>query len=312
MATPTLELSRLAASSASDIARWLADGALAIRMGPLLCRIRCDMPDVAQFVHDAYAHHPAVVSPPFADLHVEVCRPLNLRRWMRSQVEFVVDGERPFEPLPREQAPGLLEWGLNWAIAASCHQWLMLHAASLERGGRVVVMPAPPGSGKSTLCAALACRGWRLLSDEITLLDPETLDAHSLARPVNLKNASIELIRSFEPSTRWGPVSLDTVKGRVTHLCPPAAAVERMHETGRPAWIVFPRFVPGVEPVLAPRSRGATFGHLIENAFNYSVLGELGFDAAWRLVQRSRCFDFTYSALDDAMEVFDWLASSES
>jgi predicted ATPase len=31
-----------------------------------------------------------------------------------------------------------------------------------------VILPAPPGSGKSTLCAALVTRGWRLLSDELT------------------------------------------------------------------------------------------------------------------------------------------------
>jgi hypothetical protein len=42
----------------------------------------------------------------------------------------------------------------------------------LERGGRALLLPAPSGSGKSTLCAGLAFNGWRLLSDELALLDP--------------------------------------------------------------------------------------------------------------------------------------------
>ncbi|MBK9234594.1 MAG: hypothetical protein IPO19_00450 [Rhodoferax sp.] len=35
-----------------------------------------------------------------------------------------------------------------------------------------LVMPAIPGSGKSTLTAGLSLSGWRLLSDEFGALDP--------------------------------------------------------------------------------------------------------------------------------------------
>lgn len=280
-------------------------------MGPLVTQINCCLPDVAQYLHQAYAHHPYFVDPVFADFHAEVRSPRNLRRWFQSQVEFVVDGESPFQPLPRDQAPALMEWGLNWSIAASCHQWLTVHAASLERDGLAVILPAPPGSGKSTLCAALALRGWRLLSDELTLLEPESLAAHALARPINLKNASIELIRAFEPTARWGPVTYDTVKGRVTHLCPPAESVKRMSELAQPRWIVFPRYEAGAEPLLRPRSKTATFSHFATNAFNYSILGELGFHTLCKLIDACDCFDFTYSRLDDALEVFDWLSAGQ-
>ena len=67
----------------------------------------------------------------------------------------------------------MLEWGLNWCVAGHAHQYLMLHAAALERNGRAVILPGDPGAGKSTLTAALMLSGWRLLSDEITLVDRE-------------------------------------------------------------------------------------------------------------------------------------------
>jgi HprK-related kinase A len=290
--------------------RLLRDGDFALHTGPLTARIQTLLPDVASYLHVVYAHHPYSVAPDFADFHVQVRTPRNLRRWFRRQAEFVIDGDAPFEPLPRDQAPALLEWGLNWSIAASSHQWLTIHAASLERGGRAVILPAPPGSGKSTLCAALALRNWRLLSDELTLLEPESLRARALARPVNLKNASIDLMRAFEPAARWGPVSFDTTKGRVTHMCPPRASVDRVLEPAVPRWIVFPRFVPGAEPLLSPRSKVQTFNHFAQNAFNYSILGELGFDTVGRLVDQCDCYDFSYSRLDDALEVFDWLAET--
>jgi hypothetical protein len=289
----------------------LRSGRLALHTGSLVTRIRSEFVDVAASLSVLYAHHPVSIDPEFADFHVEVASPRNFRRWFNRQAEFLIDGDAPFEPLPREQAPALFEWGLNWAIAASCHQWFSMHAASLERNGNAVILPAPPGTGKSTLCAALALRGWRLLSDELTLLDPLTLEAHALARPINLKNASIQIIKEFEADTRWGPVIYDTTKGRVTHLSPPDDSVRRMRETARPRWIVFPRYVPDAEPSLIPKPRYETFIRMTENAFNYSVLGETGFEVVGKLVEQSDCYDFSYGRLEDALEVFEWLASEQ-
>ena len=290
----------------------LSVGKFALQTGTLVNRISTQFEDVVKSLHILYANHPFHVAPEFADFHVEVRDPRNLRRWFRRQAEFLIDGDAPFEPLPRDQAPAFLEWGLNWSIAASCHQWFTIHAASLEKNGLAVVLPAPPGSGKSTLCTALALRGWRLLSDELTLIDPTSLAANALARPINLKNASIDLIRAFEPTAVWGPETYDTAKGRVTHLQPPADSVKRMLETAQPRWIVFPRYKAGAEPLLTPRTKPQTFMDVAENAFNYSTLGETGFDVVGRLVDQCDCYDFTYSRLDDALEVFEWIASGEA
>jgi len=288
----------------------LKQGVFAVRTGPLLFRIQSDFEDVARSIHALYSGHPCQIAPEFSDFHVEVRAPLNLRRWFRPQAEFFIDGEPPFEPLPRDQAPALLEWGMNWTIAASCHQWFTLHAASLERDGLAVILPAPPGSGKSTLCAALALRGWRLLSDELTLLDPNSLCANALARPINLKNASIDLMRKFAPTAIWSPESYDTQKGRVAHLCPPVDSVRRMADKAEPRWVVFPKYVPDADPLLTPRSKTQTFMPLAENAFNYGTLGEPGFDAIARLLDQCSCYDFIYSRLEDALEVFEWLAAT--
>jgi HprK-related kinase A len=295
----------------SPFAAELAKGQLGIAIGNLSFRIRCALPDVAASLHRLYAEHPCEVNPAFSDFHAELREPRNLRRWLNPQVQFLVEGEMPFEPLPRDQAPAMLEWGLNWMLASSSQRWLNIHAASLERNGGVVMLPAPPGSGKSTLCAALALRGWRLLSDELTRLDPDTLLAHALARPINLKNASIDVIRRFQPDLTWAPDVYDTSRGRVTHLKPPVDSVRRMLEPATPRWIVFPRYVPDAEPLLTPRSKVATFNHFAQNAFNYSILGELGFRTVARLVGQCDCYDFSYSRLEDALEVFDWLLNPD-
>lgn len=303
-------IGRISQLTLAQFASFIKQGNLAIRIGEMTFKCRSEFSSVAHSLHTLYTNHPFQLNPDFADFHVEISAPSNLRRWFRRQAEFRVDGEAPFEPLPATQAPALLEWGLNWTIAASCHQWFTIHAASVERNGRVVIFPAPPGTGKSTLCAVLAFDGWRLLSDELTLLDLETLEAKALARPINLKNASIDIIREFASQAVWGPEVFDTTKGRVTHVAPPKDSVLRMSENGLPRWIVFPKYVAGAKPTLSPRAKSQTFIDLADNAFNYSALGETGFDLVARLVDRCDCYDFVYSHLEDAIEVFDWLAES--
>jgi len=46
---------------------------------------------------------------------------------------------------------------------------------------------------------------------------------------------------------------------------------------------------------------------LAENAFNYSLLGEAGFQAVAGVVDAARTFDFRYGVLDDAIAVFEQL-----
>ena len=81
-----------------------------------------------------------------------------LRRHLRPQAILRCDGRVPFKPLPMAQAMPMLEWGLNWVISSHAHDCLVLHAAVVERDGQALVLAADPGSGKSTLCAALVHR----------------------------------------------------------------------------------------------------------------------------------------------------------
>jgi HprK-related kinase A len=168
-----------------------------------------------------------------------------------------------FRPTRRQLA--CLEWGLNWCVSSHCHQYLIIHAASVERNGAALILPGPPGSGKSTLCAGLVTRGWRLLSDELTLLEFPTGNIVPLPRPVSLKNASIDAIRRFAPNAKLGPPVHDTVKGSVAHMKPPTESVHRATEVARPRWIVLPRYEHGAAVQLTALSKARAFMHLADN-----------------------------------------------
>ncbi|HVF63862.1 MAG TPA: HprK-related kinase A [Casimicrobiaceae bacterium] len=293
--------------SDAELGRRLARAGLRLRTGPVVYVIHTTIPAVVAGIRLHYAWHPIEPDDVFGDFHVEVTRGFGLRRFVRRQAHFWFEGERSFEPLSFAQAFPMLEWGLNWCVTSHCHQYLMVHAAVLAREGRAVVLPAPPGSGKSTLCAALMLAGWRLLSDELALIDPVSGTLAPLPRPVSLKNASIDVIRCYSTAAVLGPLVRDTRKGTVAHLKPTAMSVAAADTPAQPAWLVFPRFQQDAPARIGELPRAEAFMRLVDNAFNYDVLGRSAFLAAAELVDACRAYDFSYSSLDDAISAFDSL-----
>ena len=294
--------------SAADLTRRLHGDGLRLRNGPAVMCVRSLLDEVRDGIALHYAGHEVPADDSFTNFHISVNRPPGLRRWLRPQVQFSVDGELPFTPLPGNQGFPLFEWGMNWCLSMHLHRFLMVHAAVVERGGHALILPAPPGSGKSTLCAGLVWRGWRLLSDELTLIDPASGRITPVPRPVSLKNASIEVIRRFAPQATFGPVVPETVKGSIGHFSPPPGTVERAQDTAVPAWVVLPRFVAGAPTQLKPLSKGRALMALVDNSFNYQIHGAGGFHTMAALVDRSECFEFSYSRLEEAVELFAEIA----
>lgn len=293
--------------TSAELGRRLVGAGLGIRTGPFGLRIRSDVAAVHAGVALLYADYPLIDEQGFCDHAIELRRPAGLRRWLRPQVRIYHDHAPIFEAMPLGHALPLLEWALNWCISAHAHQYLVLHAATIERDGLAAILPAPPGSGKSTLCAALIHRGWRLLSDELALLSLADGSLHALARPVSLKNRSIEIIGGYASGSVFSAASHDTAKGTVAHLKVPQEHLARVQQTARPAWVVFPRWVADAAPQLLPRGKPETLLAVSRNAFNFGLSGREGFHALADAVTASDCYDFSYGRLDDAVEVFDGL-----
>ncbi len=301
---------KLAELPADDLHHRLAKTGIQLRTGPFTVHVRSGIVDFANLFRRFYGQFPLVPAPAIADFHVRLSRPHGLRRWWHPQVEFLLDGQAPFLPYPLSHAFPLFEWGLNWSIAMQAHQFLMLHSAAVERNGRVLLLPAWPGSGKSTLCAALVSRGWRLFSDEFGLVRHEDGCLMPLPRPLPLKNRSIGVIRDFAPDAELGPDFHGTRKGTVAHLRSPDACVQQASVPAPPSWLVFPRYRAGaplrLEPILKPQA----FMKLANNSFNYQLLGLQGFRGMARLVRDCDCYILSYSNLDEAIGAMDRLADA--
>lgn len=305
---PSLTLSQIP----TQLVKQRLKTGLALRTGPFTVRITSHLPSVAAGITATYADFPLADEARFIDFHVTLAPPHPLRNWIKPQVQFYFDAHSPFTPLPKTQAYPLLEWGLNWCVSTQAHQFLILHAAVLEKNGYALIMPGEPGSGKSTLTAALCNRGWRLLSDEMTIIDPQSGLIHPLPRPVSLKNQAISIISQYLPDATFTPPVHDTLKGTVSLMKPPSEAVVHMAETAIPRWVVFPKYRAKGDLSFTDMSRGHAFLELARNAFNYSILGELGFHTLARLMSISIARRFEYGGnLDQAVEAFAHLVAEQ-
>jgi HprK-related kinase A len=281
-----------------------------INSGPFQFLIKSTIPSIAYNLHKLYSDYEIKdrLSPhAFNDFHIHVAVPTFIRRFIHKQTQFYLDGSPVISPFPLQHATAMLEWGMNWCISAHINSHLIIHAAVLEKQGFAAVLPAPPGSGKSTLCAALMSEGWRLLSDELTLIRPDNANAVPVPRPVSLKNQSIEIIRNRYPQSVFGVVSSDTAKGTVSHLKPTAESVRHQMFECPIAWVIFPKYLENAPTSLIPHTKGHAFLDMASQSFNYSKLGETGFNILKQVIDRAACYRFEYSNLDEAMAVFDEL-----
>jgi HprK-related kinase A len=296
--------------SASELRRTLRSPGIRIRTGPFVVHVNSPLANVADGVQLLYNDFPYEVDS-FADFHVRLDRPYNLHRLWHPQVVCYLNDECPFAPLPTDQALAVFESLLNFSIYATIYHFLILHAASIERAGYTAILPAPPGSGKSTLCAALVSRGWRLLTDELTLVSPSTGLISPMARPISLKNASIDVMQRFAAKETFSPKVYNTIKGTIAYMRAPSESVARMHETAVPTWMIFPKYQAEAATSVKLLPKGAAFIRLSSGLVNYSILGALGFEALTQLLERTVCYEIIYSDLDEAMDWFNRLPTAQ-
>ncbi|USI74107.1 HprK-related kinase A [Sphingomonas morindae] len=251
----------------------------AITVGPVRFRIGADWAAPIAALRALYAGYPDEERVP--DCTVRLTAPRPWRRLVRPAVTISGDYWLPDTvPLPLAQGLVAAEMGMNLQVALGWRRHLLLHAAALERDGRVLLLAGASGSGKSTLAALLMLAGWRFLGDEFALVGREDGCIHPFPRPASLKNAAIAVVRAA-----GGVIAAEipgTPKGRIGYVRPPAAALARMAEPAPPALLLLPRF--GAAEAVAAVPPSEAFVRLTQASTNYVALGEAGFVALTRLI----------------------------
>jgi HprK-related kinase A len=265
---------------------------LDIQIGPVAFRIGSAWRAPLDALARLYATYPKPAGG-LADFTVRLEPEKPWRRLLRPSVAIRGDYILP-DAAPLSLAHGLLaaEMGMNLQMALGQKNYLLLHAATVEKDGRGLVMTGESGAGKSTLAALLGERGWRLMGDEFALLDMASGDLMPFPRAVSLKNGAIGVMEAEVPAERFGPRLENTPKGAIRHMRPNGTALSRMGEGARPALILFPRF--GQARDVRGVGKAEVFMRLTQASTNYVSLGRPGFDALTRLVEGNPALAIDY------------------
>jgi HprK-related kinase A len=279
-----------------------------VQVGPRVFRVGSDWPGpIAQLVA-LYRNYPKA-NDRVPDFTVRLEAQQWWRRFIRPSVAIEGDYMLP-DAVPLAIAHGLLaaEMAMNLQMALGERHMMILHASTVERDGKVLIMTGESGSGKSTLSALLGERGWRFMGDEFALVDPVTGLVHPFPRPVSLKNEAIRVVGDVVGDARLGPLLRATPKGDIRHLMPPSSAIQAMLEPGKPALILFPRF--GREGAVRDIGTSEVFVRLTEASTNYVALGEPGFAALTQLVTTVPARAIDYPDTQTAVSIVDDLWSA--
>lgn len=299
---------RLENFTAGQISRALRDGGFRLQIGQFPLKVKSLLPEFESALRQLYAHYPASITGGEYAYDIEISPPSFARRLMRRNALFYLSGDAPFLPMEVGHSLALFEWGLNWTIGSYAHNFLILHSAVVEFNGCGVLLAAVSGSGKSTLAAELALQGWRLLSDELALIDRD-LRLVPCARPVSLKNQSIGVIKARHPSAVFGPSAVDTHKGTIAYLPAPKSSIDRNLETATPKLIIFPKWNANASLRVEAVGSGQAALRLIDQSFNYPLLGRQGFERLADLVGAAQAWEVEYSSLDEARSALEQLVS---
>lgn len=265
---------------------------ITLRIGPATFRIGSAWPGPIHDLRRLYRDYPDAFGA-VADFTVRLQPTSIARRWVRPSI-FITGDHALADAAPMSLAHGLLaaEMGMNLQMALGWRRHLLLHASSVEKDGRALVMTGESGSGKSTLAALLGERGWRLMGDEFALLGLDDGLIYPFPRLVSLKNQAIDVVAAQVDAARMGPRLDGTAKGAIRHLVPRPDAIRRMGEGARPALLLFPRFGHG--PDVRLLGQGEVFMRLTQASTNYVALGKPAFDSLTRFVGAipARAMDF--------------------
>ncbi len=181
---------------------------------------------------------------------------------------------------------------------------LNVHAGVVATRRGCLLLPGVAGSGKSTLTAALAKKGYTYFSDEYGLLEHDSLAVRAVPLPLCVKSSGSEVIAELYPGLMALPAHT-RFDNKVVRYMPPPGPQDGVLDLRRPVEaIIFPRYDPLAETCLTPLRKVEALHRLMEHClvvpewFDHHKVARL---VEW--VSGLDCHALTFSSLKVAVEL---------
>jgi hypothetical protein len=178
-------------------------------------------------------------------------------------------------------------WDLHSFVSKATRDFVLLHAAAVARGGRVVLLPAAPDAGKSTTAAALLGAGFEYLSDELGAIDPISAQVFPFEKRISLDQEALRFFPGIEER-------LDDRHGLsgalIDRYVRPEDLGSSVARPGPVSSVVFLGADRDGPPRLEPIAAAAAVAELARNAFNLHIYGADGVVLMSKVVREARAY----------------------
>ena len=224
----------------------------------------------------------------------------------------ILEGLMPvaWHPTPAMIVPTLKLLLRKLAVARLTY-FMEIHAGAVLLDDNVLLLPGSAGRGKTTLTAALVRNGGSYFSDEIGLLEEDSLDVRPVPLAMTIKPGSIEPLLDLYPTLETFAEHLREDRQPVRYLPPLSESRCPADQPARPAkWVVFPHYEAGSETVVSPLTEAQGLRRLLDESL--VLPGMLDCRKVERLVGWARqlqFYDLRFSSLEAGVRAVHDLAT---
>jgi HprK-related kinase A len=233
------------------------------------------------------------------------------RRAWHARRRYVIcgDGEELGSARRKTEVVPYLEWGINWRVIARRREYLQLHAAAMVHEGQGLLFAARSGAGKSTLAVGLLSRGWKYLSDEFALINPDTLQLHPFPKALCIKAGAFDVIRRLNVPLWRRRYFVKAFKGRVGYVCPHEVSPHPVAGPSPIRFVIFPKYIEGVRPRVYPLSRAQAALALAGCVMNRDAFGDRGTAILADVVRKAECFGLESGPIEATCDLIESLSA---
>ena len=201
-----------------------------------------------------------------------------------------------------------------WVTTVDNHDYFLdIHAGVIGDGSSCILLPAAPGSGKSTLTASLVHAGFQYFSDEVALLEEGSFNVFPVPLAICVKSTGIDALAEKFPILRTLEVHQRGDGKQVTYMPPSAGWLPTNNNALPVAALVFPRYSPGASTSFVPLSKCDALKRLLGECKVVSTpldVAKVGALVEW--ISRTPCHSLGYGSTDDAISAVRSLFNSDA
>jgi hypothetical protein len=214
--------------------------------------------------------------------------------------EILVDGKNKYQTNIKSELFSTLEWMVTCNALSHLQEFFQLHAGAVIKKGKILLLPANHGQGKTTLTLSLTRNNYRCLSDDIVLIEPETTRIIPFPRSFLIKDKSIKkMAESHLIDKKSGYYCKSDDIFYYNPYC-----TNKLHiRNTKPHTIIELKHSRRFKNELRPVSKSQMCIKLLKQSFNIHNYKRSGVTILTNLVRNSKCYSLKTNNITDAVRL---------